>query len=59
MINVTTILNYFLKSIEIPSIANIIPIHKNIELYLSEWKDYIRNSIHGQIDVANIKNLII
>lgn len=59
-IPIATILSYFDQGIEIqiPSREDMIIIHKHIELYLGEWKEYIRTSIHGNIDAQNHKDLI-
>lgn len=61
MIDVATILGYFNQGteIQIPSREDMIKMHKDIELYLSEWKEYIRLSIHGGMDAQNHKELII
>jgi len=47
-INVARILEYFIEGIEIqiPSRADMIQIHKDIEAYLTEWKDHIKYDIN-------------
>lgn len=59
-IPVSKILEYFDMGIEvqIPSRDDMIMIHKHIELYLAEWKEYIRVSVHGHMDAQNHKDLI-
>jgi len=59
-ITIATILQYYNQGIEvqIPSREDMIKMHKDIEAYLSEWKDYLRNSIHANIDIENNKELI-
>ena len=59
-IPIATILNYYDQGIEvqIPSREDMVTMHKHIELYLGEWKEYIRTSIHGNIDAQNHKDLI-
>lgn len=59
-IPISKILSYFDMGIEvqIPSREDMIMMHKHIELYLAEWKEYIRVSVHGQMDAQNNKDLI-
>lgn len=59
-IPIIQILDYFDRGIEvqIPSREDMIQIHKHIELYLAEWKEYIRVSVHGHMDAQNHKELI-
>lgn len=59
-IPIIQILEYYDRGIEvqIPSREDMITMHKHIELYLGEWKEYLRVSIHGQIDAQNHKDLI-
>lgn len=59
-IPVSKILEYFDMGIEvqIPSRDDMIMMHKHIELYLAEWKEYIRVSVHGHMDAQNHKDLI-
>lgn len=59
-IPIIQILDYYDRGIEvqIPSREDMITIHRHIELYLAEWKEYIRTSIHGQMDAQNNKELI-
>lgn len=61
MITPIRICEYFIEGIEIqiPSREDMIRMHKDIELYLSEWKEYIRTSIHGNMDAQNNKDLIL
>ena len=60
MIPVIRILEYYNQGVEIqiPSREDMIKMHKDIELYLSEWKEYLRVSIHGNMDAQNHKELI-
>lgn len=60
-IPISTILSYFEMGIEvqIPSREDMITMHKHIELYLAEWKEYIRVSVHGHTDAQNHKDLIV
>lgn len=60
-IPIIKILEYFLDGIEIqiPSREDMIQIHKHIEAYLSEWREHIRTSVHGNIDAQNHKDLIL
>lgn len=59
-IPISKMLEYFDMGIEIqiPSRDDMIMIHKHIELYLAEWKEYIRVSVHGHMDAQNNKDLI-
>lgn len=59
-IPISKILEYFDMGIEIqiPNREDMITMHKHIELYLGEWKEYIRTSVHGRIDAQNNKDLI-
>ena len=59
-IPISKILDYYDRGIEvqIPNREDMITMHKHIELYLAEWKEYIRVSIHGQMDAQNNKELI-
>ena len=60
-IPIAKILEYYTVGVEIriPSREDLITIHKNIELYLNEWKEYIQSSVHGQSDVQCHKALIL
>lgn len=60
-IPIIKILEYFLEGIEIqiPSREDMIQMHKDIENYLTEWKEYLRISIHGNIDAEKHKELIL
>lgn len=60
-IPIISILEYFDQGIEIqiPNREDMITMHKHIELYLGEWKEYIRHSIHGSVDAQKHKDLII
>lgn len=59
-IPIITILEYYESGIpvEIPNRKDMVQIHKDIELYLAEWGEYIKGSIHGQMDAQNNKELI-
>ena len=59
-IPISKVLEYFDMGIEvqIPSREDMITMHKHIELYLAEWKEYIRVSVHGHMDAQNHKDLI-
>lgn len=59
-IPIIQILDYYDRGIEvqIPNREDMITIHKHIELYLAEWKEYIQTSVHGQIDAQNNKELL-
>lgn len=59
-IPISKILEYYDQGIEvqIPNREDMITMHKHIELYLGEWKEYIRSSIHGNTDAQNHKDLI-
>ena len=59
-IPIIQILDYYDRGIEvqIPNREDMITMHKDIELYLGEWKEYLRVSVHGQIDAQNHKDLI-
>ena len=59
-IPIIQILDYYDRGIEvqIPNREDMITMHKDIELYLGEWKEYLRVSVHGQIDAQNNKDLI-
>lgn len=52
MIPIAKMLEYFTDGIEveIPSREDMIQIHKNIELYLEEWKEHIKFDINLQLD---------
>lgn len=58
-ISVAAILSYFLEGIEvrIPSREDMVQMHKDMELYLGEWREYLRVSINVQVDEH--KDLII
>lgn len=57
-IPIIKIVEYFEDGVpvEIPSREDMVTMHKKIELYLEEWRDYIRKSFHG--DPSEHKNLI-
>lgn len=59
MIPVSRILEYFEDGIEIqiPSRETLITIHKDIELYLNEWRDRIKYDIN--INIEDNKQLIL
>lgn len=59
-IPIITILKYYSNGLEIqiPSRSDMITMHKDIELYLLEWRTYINNSVHGPSDAQTHKNLI-
>lgn len=52
MIPVAKILEYFEdgQQIEIPSREDMIQMHKDIELYLEEWRDHIRRDINSSVN---------
>lgn len=58
-IPIIQILEYYLNGIEIqiPSRDDLIKIHKNIELYLEEWRQHIKYDIN--LDVTSNKELLI
>lgn len=60
-IPIIKILEYYLEGIEvqIPSREDMIQMHKDMELYLAEWREYLRTSIHGSMDAQNHKDLIL
>ena len=60
-IPIIKILEYFLEGLEvqIPKREDMLSIHEDIEAYLNEWKDYMRESIHGNIGAENNKELIL
>lgn len=60
-IPIIKILEYYVEGIEIqiPSREDMITMHKHLELYLEEWREYIRNSVHGQVDAELHKDLIL
>jgi len=59
MIPISAILEYFETGIEvqIPSREDLIQIHKDIELYLQEWRDHLQYDIN--VSVKDNKDLII
>jgi hypothetical protein len=59
MTNVIEILRYYEDGIEIqiPSREDMICIHKDIELYLAEWREHLKFDIN--LDVANNKDLLL
>jgi hypothetical protein len=59
-IPIIKILEYFLQGhcIQIPSRQDMINIHKNIENYLQEWRDYLHSSLHAKVDIELNKELI-
>jgi len=61
MLPIIDIMYYFKEgfSIQIPSREDMIKIHKNIELYLEEWKQYIKSSVHGNTDANIYKEIIL
>jgi len=58
-ITIAKILEYYIDGIEIqiPSREDMIQMHKDIELYLAEWKDHIKYDIN--LDVQQNKELIL
>lgn len=60
MIPVAKMLEYYVQGIEIRihSRDNMIRIHKDIELYLEEWREFIRTDIHSSTISPDNKNLI-
>lgn len=52
MVPIIRIAEYYSEGIvvEVPSRADMLRIHTNIELYLNEWKAYIQNSINKDLD---------
>lgn len=59
MIPVIRILEYFVQGLEIqiPSREDMITIHKDIELYLGEWRDHIKFDIN--LSLTQHKDLIL
>jgi len=59
-IPIIDILGYYDQGIEIqiPSREDMVLMHKHIELYLGEWKEYLRISIHAGMDAQRHKDLI-
>lgn len=60
-IPIVQILTYFDQGVEIqiPVREDMIRMHKHIELYLGEWREYMRVSVHGNTDAKTHKDLII
>lgn len=58
-IPIIQMLEYYLQGIEIqiPSRDDLIKIHKDIELYLGEWKEHIKYDIN--LDINSNKELIV
>jgi len=59
MIPIATILDYFTSGIEIqiPSREDMIQMHKDIELYLEEWKQHIKYDVN--LELSSHKDLIL
>lgn len=60
-IPIIRILEYYLEGIEvrIPRREDMIRMHKNIELYLEEWRQYLTYTINSDRDLEENKKLIL
>lgn len=61
MLPIIDIMYYFKEGfpVQIPSREDMIKMHKNIELYLEEWREYIKSSVHGHTDANLYKDIIL
>jgi len=58
MIPISTIINYFQNGVEIqiPNREDMITMHKDMELYLEEWKEHIKYDIN--LDIAKNRDML-
>ena len=60
MLPIIQLINYYQAGVEvrIPTRESLVKMHKDMELYLGEWKNHVQTSIHGKMDYEQHKEMI-